>query len=403
MIKISILIILLFVLISFCSTFFCWLYFIIKEKRNPKAIHIKMSVGEQHKNYKNLLIDTELPQTFKPLFGYIKSLFVYNNYEMTDKLLLNKVHYIPFWQKNLSLQSRNSLTLPDIKEYKFQKSLIFFEDMLHFFSFAVFKRIETQLVNLPREQELPKFDIPISSSFENKTRIAKLKKVDGEWIDYKKYEQSDDVRRIVWKIFAKNKELVVRKVETLNPYASHVNLYCSFYYPNNLQLIDEDYKNEMLNFYKNCIWSFSEEIKLLDLNYNLIFDQQIQVPPTELSILAYKISLCDWQNEFRIYNATHIKDNNVVFTNSLLPSKELKLMLDKLPSNDKIVYVKMSSIFDQKNWQNWFKNIFFLSKEDRLSILRSKWYFYPFRKKIVMNESENELLLKNAKQEIVMI
>ncbi|MBP6456385.1 MAG: DUF58 domain-containing protein [Chitinophagaceae bacterium] len=403
MIKISIIIILIFIFISFCSTLFCYIYFIIKEKRNPKAIHIAMSIGDEHKNYKNLLIDTELPQTFKPLFGYIKSLFVYNNFEMTDKLLLNKVHYIPFWRKNLSLQSKNSLTLPDIKEYKFQKSLIFFEDMLHFFSFAVSKQIDTQLVNLPRDQELTNTSIPISSSIENKTRIEKLKKVDGEWIDYKKYEQNDDVRRIVWKIFAKNKELVVRKVETLNPYASLVNLLCSFYFPENLFLVNDDYKNEMMNFYKNCIWSFSEEIKKLELDLNIIFDQQIQVPPTTLNINAYKISLCEWQNENRIITLNNKKENNLIIINSLIPSKELNLILENIPLNTKLVYVKMSALFEQKKWQNWLKNIFYLSNEDRLSILRSKWYFYPLRKKIMLNEDENEQLLNNAKQEIVMI
>jgi hypothetical protein len=403
MIKISIIIILIFIFISFCSTLFCYLYFIIKEKRNPKAIHIAMSIGDDHKNYKNLLIDTELPQTFKPLFGYIKSILVYNNFEMTDKLLLNKIHYIPFWRKNLLLQSKNSLTLPDIKEYKFQKSLIFFEDMLHFFSFAVTKKIETQLVNLPRNQELAISNIPISSSIENKTRIAKLKKIDGEWIDYKKYEQNDDVRRIVWKIFAKNKELVVRKVETLNPYASHVNVFCSFYFPESLFLINDDYKNEMMNFYKNCIWSFTEEIKKTALDLNLIFDQQIQLPPTSLNFIAYKIALCQWQNENKILNFNSNKENNLIFTNSLLPSNELKLIIENLPLNTKLVYVKMSTLFEQKKWQNWLKNIFYLSKEDRISTLRSNWHFYPLRKKIMLNEDTNVQLLKNAKQEIVMI
>ena len=44
-------------------------------------------------------------------------------------------------------------------------------------------------------------------------RTNQLRKISGEWLEYKKYEATDDIRRIVWKVFAKNKELIVRKQE----------------------------------------------------------------------------------------------------------------------------------------------------------------------------------------------
>ena len=64
---------------------------------------------------------------------------------------------------------------------------------------------------------------------ETNMRIEEMRKVEGELLNYKNFETNDDVRRIVWKIYAKNKELVVRIPETNDPYASHIYFYASFY------------------------------------------------------------------------------------------------------------------------------------------------------------------------------
>ena len=47
--------------------------------------------------------------------------------------------------------------------------------------------------------------------------IEQLRKVEGDLLHYKSFEAGDDVRRIVWKVFAKNRELVVRIPERMEP------------------------------------------------------------------------------------------------------------------------------------------------------------------------------------------
>ena len=72
-------------------------------------------------------------------------------------------------------------------------------------------------------------------------------------MNYKDFESGDDVRRIVWKIFAKNKELVVRIPEVINPYASHLHFFASF--QNSMIAADSNYAAGMLDYYKDIIFN----------------------------------------------------------------------------------------------------------------------------------------------------
>ena len=83
--------------------------------------------------------------------------------------------------------------------------------------------------------------------------------MEGEYLNYKNFENNDDVSRIVWKIYAKNKELVVRIPEIMDPYASHVYLYASFFTSFNVAG-STPVEVPFLNYYKAMIWTLYQNL-----------------------------------------------------------------------------------------------------------------------------------------------
>ena len=74
---------------------------------------------------------------------------MYDQQLLTEKYIINsrlKKQFIPV---NTGLTSINEIELPDIKEYHFYKAIVYFEDMLQFFSFAIPQSVNQTISNLP--------------------------------------------------------------------------------------------------------------------------------------------------------------------------------------------------------------------------------------------------------------
>ena len=99
-----------------------------------------------------------------------------------------------------------------------------------------------------------------------------MRKVEGEFLNYKNFENNDDVRRIVWKIYAKNKELVVRIPEMMDPYASHVYLYASFF-SSSISKAMRTVEDPFLNYYKVITWSVYQNLVKQGFEVRYIPDQ----------------------------------------------------------------------------------------------------------------------------------
>src|SRR5262249_46351843 len=118
--------------------------------------------------------------------------------------------------------------LPVIREYDVDKLVVYFEDIFQFFSFSASVRVDQSFFTKPRTSATPDETISPKKTEAESVRIQELRRVQGEFLNYKNFEDNDDVRRIVWKIYAKNGELVVRTQEIFDPFASHTWFYCSY-------------------------------------------------------------------------------------------------------------------------------------------------------------------------------
>lgn len=389
MAKIVVIFAVFLVIISFCSTIFCWIYFLIKkDDRSQEAISIKLDKSSFENNV--MKITTNLPFTLKPILGFVKIKLMYDQQLLTEKYIIKsrlKKQFIPV---NTGLTSINEIELPDIKEYHFYKAIVYFEDMLQFFSFAIPQSVNQTISNLPYNIATKNNNFSPKKTEVEQIKIEQLRKVEGEYLNYKKFEDSDDVRRIVWKIFAKNKELVVRVPETMSPFASHIYLYASFFNHTDFNLLP-NFQQEMLNRFKLCVWTIYDEISKKEFEVKFVFDQFLQ---SENNAIQNNISLSTWHQDKNLVNYFKPQYGSILCIHSLSSIRDIEQIISSIDNQTTIFFVQLSKRFKSQYFFNFFIRIFIKPKEDNLTNLKSKWAIHPFKFQTIQNEHKIIELLK---------
>ncbi|HRH59136.1 MAG TPA: DUF58 domain-containing protein, partial [Chitinophagaceae bacterium] len=228
-----------------------YIYFIWAKRKNKLQFAIS-TITDTNENNTQPKIHIDISPLLKPLLGFVKLRLQYDNKMYSDKLLAADISQKKFFTKDY--KGDFTWHLPEIKEYQLKKVVVYFEDLFQFFSLIADIPVQSNFFRQPLIEKVKDFTISPMKTEETETRIEELKKVEGEYLSYKNFEDNDDVRRIVWKIYAKNKELVVRIPEILDPYASHACLYTSFY--NSFDIAGNSTAEIFfLNYYKSVVWS----------------------------------------------------------------------------------------------------------------------------------------------------
>lgn len=390
--------IIVLILTSVISTLISWLYYIWLSKQNKSELELNFVVKTKDGKKNKLYMDATLHGAKRPLLGFVKGRLFYNDDEMTDKfsLLSNKRKENSIWP--VAISGRNRLELPDIKEYELKGSFLFFHDMLHLFSLAVHQPVKGQFHQPPVLHKGADNDVSPKKTENTDIRIDQLRRVEGEYLNYKDFESGDDVRRIVWKLYARNRELVVRVPERFEPFASHLYFYASFYTPLKNQLIGEGYLKEMLNYYKNNVWTVYDTLAEKEWAMRYIPDQSFNIPEhLEGSERAARIiSNSNWHKDKNLQAYFDTKQGTVLCISSLTDPDELKDILDECNESTVVYYVKLSRTFRHFVAWNWLKRLIFLPPEDRLNKLRTRWTFSPSRLRVQKREKSIEDILSKS-------
>ena len=393
MAKIAFVFSLFIIFISFISTSFCAFYFYWQQrKKEHSMLEIQMDTNIQENN--TLLVQTKIAKALKPILGFVFVKLYYDQQLSTDKFLLTKrikKQFIPF---KSGIEGSNILLLSHIKEYHFNLAIIYFEDMLQFFSFKMPTKVQQSISNNPKNilfntnEHLPK------KTEEEKIRIEQLRKVEGEYLNYKKFDDSDDVRRIVWKIFAKNKELVVRTPEIMDPFASHIYMYASYYNSFDFQLY-ENYTQLMLNHFKNCTWTIFDTLSKKEFEVKYISDQNVSNTNNQKNGVQNKITLSNWHQDETLIDYFKPKNASILCIHSCSKLMDIENILSNYETGTTIFFVQMSKIFKSHYVINWILRIFLKAPKDEFSQLKSRWALHPLKYKIIQNENKITELLKS--------
>lgn len=384
--------------ISILSTLITWIHYLYVRGKNQSRLKVNFETIQKKGKTNKLFLEATLEGARRPILGFIKGRLFYDNHEMTDRfsLLSNQKEKDSFWRK--AVQGRSRVKLPDIKEYEIKGGFVYFQDMLHIFSIAVQQPITGQFYQPPVLAKEQDNDVAPNYTEDLDVRIDQLRRVEGDYNNYKDFEAGDDIRRIVWKMYARNRELVVRVPERFEPYASHLYFYASFYANVKTAWLSDSYLKEMLNYYKNYVWTVYDTLSKKEWSMRYVPDQQFTVPEhiDEDEKNARIISNSNWQKETGLLNYFNPQKGTVLCISSFTDTNELQELLEQADASTIIYFIKTSRVFKHFVPWNWLKRLIFLPPKDRLNKLRTRWTFSPMRIQIQKKEKEIEKILAKA-------
>lgn len=386
------------ILFGFLTVTSAFLYFKWKQRRGE--IELLLRTGPNPQQEGKQLISLELHPVLLPLAGFIKIRVYYDGTNVSEKFtpIANQSSFFRF-----SFKGQFSWNLPEIREYRIEKVLIYFEDFFQFFSMAATVDAGNRFFISPVQQDLNALKASPRKTKENTTRIEELKRVEGELINYKSFESNDDVRRIVWKIYAKNKELVVRVPEIMDPYASHIYLYASFYTKFATQgnaVIDAPF----LNYYKTLCWSVYRQLASRGFEVRYIADQAIPATslPSAEEQVRYAITVSHWQKDTNLKDVVKPGNASVLIVSSLSDPEPLREFAESYGNEVTVIFIPLSDALEENGMAGWVKWLFVENEKDRHASYKTKWSLSPLRYALKENEKEILSIIKSTSRATVL-
>lgn len=377
---------------SVLTTFFAWIYYRVLVRRDKDLLQIQF---EQDPKKNRLQLHTSVAGVLRPLLGFVKGRLVYEDDQLTDSFALLSRN-----QRKKSgirgVAGMTNLLLPDVREYSLRGSFLYFQDMLRLVSIASYHPLPGHFQVPPLAYRKEYDGAHPRKTESNEIRSEQLHRTEGDYLNYKDFESGDDVRRIVWKVYARSRELVVRVPELYEPFVSHVYCYASFYTASKQALGGNEYTREMTNYFKNQVWTVYRALAAKEYEVRFVPDQELNV--SEEGQAASKVSriitASQWQQQRPLSQYFNARQGAVLCISSFTEPDDLRETLDQCGSNTVVYFVKCSSVFRHVVAWNWLKRLVLLPPSDRLGKLRSGWVFAPFRFKMQKREEELEAILR---------
>jgi len=388
--------------LSFLSVFIPWTLFLIQKQGGRVSVKVDTAAKEMEGNG-NQLVRMKIHPLLQPAFGFLRYRLVYDGHKLSDKFSTIdpkiKVQFFSATQEGLY-----NWPLPEIKEYNIEKMVVYFEDIFQFFSFGSSVQVKDSFFTRPAKKDISELNLSPKKTEEQNTRIEELRRIDGEYLNYKNFEDNDDVRRIVWKVYAKNKELVVRTPEILDPFASHVYLYAT--YKDGIGAAGQTMiAQKGLNYYKTAIWSVFNRLKSQGFEVRYIPDQETK--PMESNNAEQKtqqqISLSNWHTNGSLQEYVNAKIAAVVCISSLTTVGELNSLLDAVSKDASIIYIKLSNGYKKQGVTKWIRWIFLQEEKETDNRNLMQWNMSNSKRKLTQNEKTLEELLKTADLKVITI
>jgi len=379
--------------ISVLSGLAAWLYF--RHQVKGKRVRVQVGFGDGQKAEAGLVPISILVegQVFRPFFGTIQAHLLFGGRRVSQPVIMDANLVRPRHLWRYGIQGKGHTLLHDRGIYDVEHVLFNFCDMLSLVALPATMDLTQQVYTLPKPQDPKKIAAQPHSTEEQKHRIDISKRVEGEYVNYKEFETGDNIQRIVWKIYAKSGQLVVRIPEIKDPYASHLYFYVSYFHGFNLN--DGAFETELLNAYKDHVRNLLEALQRN--GYDVRIPQDQEVPKLagvgEKKIELFQISAANWQASTPPSIFVNAGKAAFVCVPSLTPVAEIEAVLKKLPSAIPLVVVKLSDAIPSP-FRFQLKDIFFKPEKHPVDALTGPWLLSSLRRELLKNEKEIEKVLR---------
>lgn len=370
--------------LSVLSALVAWIVFVFQMRR--KRVNAKLRFGEgQSADAGYVPVTLQMTGVFRPILGTISASIVFRNMKLSDTIILDEdIRDRNKWFRN-AIAGRGYADLHDRGLHDVEEIQVLFSDALRLIVLPYTIETNRRLYTVPPPLDPIQIYAEPNRTEEQTQRIQTPKRVEGEYINYKNFESGDDVRRVVWKIYARNGELVVRIPETMDPYASHLVFYASFY---NGYIKDIDVlTTELLNSYKDEMRNLLEAVQANGYEVRLPPDQPPvkEVLDEEKDQLLFQISTSAWQHDLPPTEYIQNKDAALVCISSLVPVAEVERLLNQLPAHIPVLAIQLSGAIPTV-FQLPLKEIFFRIDRQPADKLRNRWTVSSLRRELIQNE-----------------
>ncbi|MFM7853297.1 MAG: DUF58 domain-containing protein [Flammeovirgaceae bacterium] len=380
------------IVISLITAILSWAYFFHLAHRKNIMIEAKLGDGQKAEAGKVSLHISLLGNVIRPLLGTVRARLMFAEKKLSDIILLDTAISRPrhWWRQGI--KGGGQTLLHDRGIYDVQEVIVIFSDMLGLLSLPSKLPFVQQLYTLPVSQAPVQIKSQPYATEEQTYRIDIPKRVEGEYVNYKEFEMGDNIHRIVWKIYAKSGQLVVRIPETKDPYASHLYFYASFFTSHPTA---GAFESELLNVYKDNVRCLFEALLRNGYDVRLPHDQDMPKLSgvSEKKSELFQITAAQWQNQ--ITPSSFIKNSNAAFVclPSLVSLAEIEMLLKTLPASIPLVVIKLSEAIPSP-FQFSVKDLFFKPEAKPTDHLRQPWLLSSLRRALIKNENEISTLLK---------
>jgi hypothetical protein len=381
------------IVISIGSAGVAWMIFRAGIKRH--AITLQTRFGDGHRaeaGWVPLTISLT-GRVLRPILGTVQASLIFSDKRITQRIVLDENIRKPKQLWRIGILGSGSTFLHDRGIYDVDKVSILFCDMLGLVAIPVIIPFTRQLYTLPVPMPPRKVKAQPNSAEEQKHRIEIPRRVEGEYVNYKEFETGDNIQRIVWKIYAKSGQLVVRIPETKDPYASHLYLYASYFH--GFGSSGGAFETELLNVYKDQLRNLYEALLKNGYDVRLPHDQEIPklAGVSEKKNELYQIAACSWQAHTP--PSVLIKPQRAAFVciTSFTPAAELEVLIGRIPDIIPIVVLRLSHAIPSP-FQFSLQEIFFRPERTPADELSRPWLLSSLRRDLIRNEKEMEQLLR---------
>ena len=245
-------------------------------------------------------VDAILQRKMRLLFGAITFRLVFWNYDTTDWYFLLRSQTRKgqlFNSTDRGAIASFSMQFRHVGRFRTRYSVVKFEDPLGLFSLPI---VEKEYHPTDKDKNFTIYSLPVAprdgvspwyrkrmtvpGASDQKFRVAE------DYFDHKRYEPTDDSRRILWQVYARTGELLVRIPERDPVIDADLDLYAIFY--NSWLTGDSERFRRSYDAYVTAIGRFIETLRRQRaLNIRLITDCAPDPPYEDDPMLAHDENL----------------------------------------------------------------------------------------------------------------
>jgi hypothetical protein len=273
--------------------------------------------------------------------------------------------------------------------------LVHFEDPFRFFSISFFKAVSLERLRLPDAPAENTDWLYSKHPDREEEHTANRQRKAGDWLHLKSFEPGDDVRRIVWTLYARHKSLMVRWQDQQDPHGDTLKAFVSFNATNTIKL-DADLLAYTETQYKQRLFAllsgFLQEGVLLDWRTN----NKPWVKGISSDDLANELTRASWH--FNSVQETDLTFPSLVFVSSVDTLDYVEYLAAIWP-DALFVQVDLLQSLANRSWYSRIKGLFFKPRSNKYSSLFDVWWRHPRKAQLLKNENQIKKIIQLSTKE----